>query len=59
MKLAPIQRSALKAAIADLKSACDHVQDALGETDECMITCNDIQDIIDNINADLLEVESN
>ena len=59
MYLAPIQVRLLKEARAKLEEAYQLVQDALGETDACMYTCMDIQDVIDDINADLLEEEPN
>ncbi len=54
MELAPVQRRLLQEAIADLERAYTKVQDALGETDACMLTCMDIQDIITDINTDIL-----
>jgi hypothetical protein len=54
LKLAPVQRRLLQEAVANLERALLNVQDALGETDECMVTCMDIEDIITNINSDIL-----
>ncbi len=54
MELAPVQRRLLQEAIADLERAYTKVSDALGETDACMMTCMDIQDIITDINTDIL-----
>lgn len=59
MYLAPVQQKLLREAIAKLEEAYQCVQDALGETDACQFTCSDIQDVIDDIKADLLEEEPN
>lgn len=54
MELAPCQRRLLQEAIEDLERAYTKVQDALGESNQCMLTCMDIQDIITDINTDIL-----
>lgn len=54
MELAPCQRRLIQSAIADLEAAYQKIQDALGEHEQCMLTCMDIQDLITDINSDIL-----
>lgn len=47
----------LRMAIAALQDADAWVQQALGDTDVCYETHNRIQDLVDDLTADVIELE--